>query len=66
MFNLLIITRILCFEVVNDIRCKLVKGYIAFIIYVIYDYIIKKQINKQIIHVSFFMSCVYCKSIPNF
>ena len=37
----------------------LVEGYIAFIVYAGYDYIIKKQINKQIIHVSFYMKYVH-------
>jgi len=34
-------------------RSRLVEDNIAFIVYVVYDYIIKKQINEQIIHASF-------------
>lgn len=53
MFILLIVAIIFCFVFENDVKCKLVEGYITFIVYDIYDYwlyiyIIKKQINKQI------------------
>jgi len=41
MFILLIIIHItFCFVLENDVRCELVEGYIAFIVYVVYDYII--------------------------
>lgn len=55
MFILLIIIRMFCFVDENgSVRRKTVEGYIiAFIVYVVYDYIIKKRINEQIFYMHY-------------